>query len=178
MSLPRVTDVPTEHQLLAAARRGDASALGALYEAHGGMLLRLGVRITGSASDAEDLLHDLFVGLPELLGRYEHRAVLGAWLRGVMTRMALGRLRQGNRRDAIAGANALVSRTEGHPWDAIDLERSIALLGDGERAVFVLRQEGYAHEEIARLLGISSGASRVRHLRALKQLRATLEPIP
>ncbi|MEP6730455.1 MAG: RNA polymerase sigma factor [bacterium] len=168
----------SESELLSQARRGIATALAALYEAHAGELLRIGARITGNKSDAEDLLHDLFVGLPELLGRYEHRARLDAWLRGIMIRMAIGRLRLDTRR---AKANALEAHRStamrADPWSAMDLENAIAALPEGMRVVFVLRQiEGHSHDEIASLLGISSGAARVRYTRALRQLRAFLEP--
>jgi RNA polymerase sigma-70 factor (ECF subfamily) len=182
MSSARVTnrhDGPlTESELLAQARRGTPSAIGALYEAHAATLLRLGARITGSASDAEDLLHDLFVGLPELLSRYEHRSQLDAWLRAVMARMAIGRLRQGTRRERLTSSNVESERDSlGDPWGAMDLDRAISQLPEATRAVFVLRQvEGYTHDEIATLLDITSGASRVRHLRALRQMRALLEP--
>jgi RNA polymerase sigma-70 factor (ECF subfamily) len=183
MSLPCASDSTddrlTEDELLSHARRGLPSALGALYEAHGGSLLRLGARITGSMADAEDLLHDLFVGLPELLSRYEERSQLDAWLRGVMARMALGRVRQGKRRERLTYDAGVGERSDcrSDPWNALDLDRAIAALPDRTRIAFVLRQiEGYSHDEIARLLGISSGASRVRHLRALRQLRALLEP--
>jgi RNA polymerase sigma-70 factor (ECF subfamily) len=168
----------TEGELLAQARRGSASALGTLYESHAANLLQLGARITGSQSDAEDLLHDLFVGLPELLGRYEHRSQLDAWLRGVMARMAIGKLRQGNRRERLGSSTVAHGQDLlGDPWSAVDLDRAIAQLPETTRAVFVLRQiEGYSHDEIGVLLGITSGASRVRHLRALRQLRAFLDP--
>jgi RNA polymerase sigma-70 factor (ECF subfamily) len=168
----------TEIELLAQARRGTPSAIGTLYEAHAATLLRLGARITGSASDAEDLLHDLFVGLPELLGRYEHTSQLGPWLRGVMARMAIGRLRQAARRERLTSSNPTSDKHSlGDPWGAVDLDRAMSQLGETTRAVFVLRQiEGYSHDEIAMLLDITSGASRVRHLRALRQLRALLEP--
>jgi RNA polymerase sigma-70 factor (ECF subfamily) len=168
----------TEGELLAQARRGSPSAIGTLYESHAASLLRLGARITGSQSDAEDLLHDLFVGLPELLSRYEHRSQLDAWLRAVMARMAIGKLRQGTRRERLASSNVEKSHhTGGDPWSAVDLDRAIAQLPETTRAVFVLRQiEGYSHDEIGKLLDISSGASRVRHVRALQQLRAFLEP--
>ena len=175
----RIDAFSTEAELLAQARRGSPSAIGILYEAHGGLLLRLAMRITGSAADAEDLLHDLFIGLPELLSRYEHRSRLDAWLRAVITRMAIARLRQGARREQLASARHPEPERQavGDPWGAVDLDRALAQLSNTTRAVFVLRQvEGYSHAEIAVLLGISSGASRVRHLRALQQLRALLEP--
>lgn len=168
----------TEAELIAEARHGLPEALGALYETHGGGLLRLAMRLTGTRSEAEDLLHDLFVGLPELLGRYEHRSKLDAWLRGVMTRMAIGRMRLRRERDVSLDSdeNTHLGATTADPWNLIDLERAIARLSETERATLVLKLEGYSHEDIGALLGISSGASRVRHLRALRHLRTFLEP--
>jgi RNA polymerase sigma factor (sigma-70 family) len=172
--------VETSHgELIAGARRGAPAALASLYALYGGSLLRLATRITGSPADGEDLLHDLFVGLPELLSRYEHRERLDAWLRGVIIRMALARVR-------VSGVRVRVIETAAHtsqiaeltdPWNAIDIERAIASLTQEARAVFVLRLiEGYSHAEIAALLGLTNGAVRVRYLRALRQLRTLLEP--
>ena len=168
----------TETEIIAQARRGSPEALGALYETHGGGLLRLATRLSGSSAEAEDLLHDLFVGLPELLGRYEHRGKLDAWLRGVMTQMVIGRMRLRRKKDVSlnSGQDTNLPSTRDDPWNAIDLERAISRLTETERAAFVLKLEGYSHDEIAALLGISSGASRVRHLRALRHLRTFLDP--
>jgi RNA polymerase sigma-70 factor (ECF subfamily) len=59
--------------------------------------------------------------------------------------------------------------------DRIDLERSIALLPDGYRTVFVLHDvEGMKHEEIARRLGISTGTSKSQLSHGRKMLRALL----
>ena len=167
----------TESEIIAQARRGLPEGLAGLYETHGGGLLRLATRLGGSSAEAEDLLHDLFVGLPELLGRYEHRGRLDAWLRGVMTRMVIGRIRSRRKDVSLNSAEdrSLPARPA-DPWNAIDLERAISRLTDTERSAFVLKLEGYSHDEIAALLGISSGASRVRHLRALRHLRKFLEP--
>ena len=55
------------------------------------------------------------------------------------------------------------------------LERAIASLPDGLRAVFVLREvEGYSHAEIAALLEIRENTSQVRHHRAVRMLRSAL----
>lgn len=170
----------SDTELVERARRGLPEALGEMYERHATALLRLATRITGSVFDAEDVLHDLFVGLPELLRRYEHRERLDAWLRGVVVRMALARLRRDRRREHIIAPAAHTLRAADattDPWGALDLERALGTLSEGERAVFVLRQlEGCSHDEIATLLHITSGASRVRYLRALRRLRRLLEP--
>lgn len=60
--------------------------------------------------------------------------------------------------------------------ERVDLERAIASLPDGARAVFVLHDiEGYQHDEIARIAGTSVGTSKAQLHRARKLLRGKLE---
>jgi RNA polymerase sigma-70 factor (ECF subfamily) len=162
--------------LVEAVRAGDAAALGAVYDAHAPALHRVAFRLTGSAADAEDVVHDLFVGLPEALARYEDRGQLGAWLARAAVRLCLMRLRGARRRReaplidehaAAAGAEATAARA--------DLARAVGALPASLRAVFVLKVvEGYPHDDVAAALGITSGASRVRLARALRLLREAL----
>ncbi|PYO64311.1 MAG: hypothetical protein DMD71_13475, partial [Gemmatimonadetes bacterium] len=86
---------------MAAARRGEPPALAALYRAHGAAVFRLAYRLTGTREDAEDVVHDVFVGLPEALLRYEERGRLQSWLKRVAARVALMRLRQRGRRREV-----------------------------------------------------------------------------
>jgi RNA polymerase sigma-70 factor (ECF subfamily) len=136
----------------------------------------LAYRLVGAREDAEDVVHDVFVGLPEALRRYEERGSFAAWLKRVTARVALMRLRSGKRRREVA-----LERAGGHaeppaPLDGDGLQAAVNTLPDHLRAVLVLKEiEGYGHAEIAQLLGISEGASRVRLTRALKRLRNELE---
>src|SRR6266487_1253667 len=95
-----VSEHPQSADLVGGVRNGDPAALGLLYDAFGAGLFRLAYRLTGTREDAEDVVHDVFVGLPEALTRYEERGRLGAWLRRVTARVALMRLRgQARRRE-------------------------------------------------------------------------------
>jgi len=85
-------------ELIARARAGSPVALGMLYDAFSPGLFRLAYRLTGIREDAEDVVHDVFVGLPETLEGYEERGRLDAWLRRVTARVALMRLRGKARR--------------------------------------------------------------------------------
>jgi hypothetical protein len=62
-----MSSTPTMITLVAQARDGNADALSALYARHGQALMSLAYRLTGSRADAEDVLHDVFLGLPEAL---------------------------------------------------------------------------------------------------------------
>src|SRR5881628_1530907 len=106
MSTSAGTGIPAS--LIAEARAGSPDALATLYLEHGAALFRLAYRLVGGREDAEDVVHDVFVGLPEALRRYEERGRLGSWLKRVVARVALMRLRQVGRRrevslDAVAG---------------------------------------------------------------------------
>jgi RNA polymerase sigma-70 factor (ECF subfamily) len=168
-------DQPTDAVLVARVRDGSTDALGSIYERYAAMLYRLAVRLLGAVDDAEDLVQDLFVGLPEALRRYEERGRLEAWLRLVATRMALMLLRARRWTTESPVGLSAPGQSEDRLATRITLERAIAQLSDPLRVVFVLKEvEGYSHAEIAKLLGIRPGTSEVRLHRAIRTLRATL----
>jgi RNA polymerase sigma-70 factor (ECF subfamily) len=165
--------------LVRRARLGDSEALGGLYDGFGAGLYRLAYRLIGSREDAEDVVHDVFVGLPEALGRYEERGRLGAWLRRVTARVALMRLRRRNQRREVGleGADGVAAPlTSDWTSDHVALQGAVEALPVALRSVLVLKEmEGYSHAEIAALLGITAVTSRVRLLRAIRRLRRELE---
>ena len=163
--------------LATAAAAGSRDALAELYRRHRSAVHRVAYTITGSLHDAEDVLQDVFVGLPRALRRYEEGGKFEAWLKRVAARAALMRLRRAKRQAPpldfvrpswLDRSETLVQR--------LDLRDALRAMKPELRLVFVLREvEGYSHAEIADLLGISGGASRVRHHRAWKDLRRRLE---
>lgn len=164
----------TDADLARLVAGGDRDALGELYRRHAGALTRLAARLLVSRTEAEDAVQDLFVGLPEALGRYREDGRLDAWLRALVVNLALKRLRAGRRRAALE-ASQPISATQRQDPDSGDLRRAVDALPHGLRAVVILKiVEGYSHAEIAELLGISRGNCEIRLFRALRQLRKTL----
>jgi RNA polymerase sigma-70 factor (ECF subfamily) len=179
---PTSAKMPDAHaadaDLIARTRAGDPSALAALYRSYGPAVLTVALRLLASHAEAEDVLHDLFVGLPEALRRFEDRGLLGAWLKRVAARMALMRLRSTRRRAEVdlTAASDVALRDEGSRADTrAALEAAIRSLSPALRTVFVLREiEGLTHQEIADMLQISTSASEARLSRATSSLRARL----
>ena len=178
-----MTEPTNPAQLVARVRRGDPDALSDLYARYGNMLMAVAFRLVGSRTDAEDVLHDVFLGLPEALRRYDERGALEAWLKRVTARVALTRLRSRGRarevslndEDVSLPSHASMERLA----DVIAVQRAIDALPETLRLVFVLREvEGYSHAEIAELLEITTNASEVRLHRAIRSLRRTLSDEP
>lgn len=168
----------TSDEILRRARAGDPEGLAALYDHHAAALYRTAYRLSGSRPDAEDIVHDLFIGLPEALRRYEEQGNLRAWLTRVVVRLALMRARADRRRRTVPileADNVASTRRTDAPLEHEDVRTAVMALPPGLRVVFTLRQvEGFSHEEIGGMLGISAGASRVRLTRAIQLLRRLL----
>jgi len=166
-------------ELIRLTASGSPEGIAGLYRLYSARLLRLGRRLTGSRHDAEDIVHDLFLGLPEAIRSFEGRGSFDGWLSRVATRMALMRIRSTRRRREAALEDGHFVSDPAGAGEQSDLERHVAALPITLRAVLVLRQiEGYSHDEIGALLGISSGASRVRFSRAVQQLRQRMMEKP
>ena len=172
-------DVQTEAALVQRVRQGIPEAIGALFDLYGESAFRLAYRLLGTTEDAEDVVQDVFGGLSLALARYEEHGAFGAWLKRVVARTALMRLRAERRHEAVAarhsGDVAARSATGGDIALRVTLEDVQSALPERLRAVFVLRMiEGYSHDEIASALDISVSASKVRLHRAVRRLQQTL----
>lgn len=164
---------------IAATRAGDPSALAALYVAHGAVVRRVAYRILGDSDEAEEIVQDVFVGLPEALRHYREQGAFEPWLRTLAARTALMRLRAAQRRRGApldeAASIAVLPEADRLPT-RLALAAAIATLPETLRLVFILKEmEGHSHAEVAALLGIRVGTAEVRLHRALRRLRDILE---
>ena len=178
MPLAATNPFLSEDRLIRSAEQGESSALGELYDRHAASLFRVAYGLTGSREDAEDVVHDVFLGLPEALRRYEDRGNFTAWITRVAVRVVLMKARTTRRRGELALDETTEPRAPERTDDRAeyrDIERVIVTLPESLRTVFVLREiEGYSYDEIAQLIGVRAGTARVRFARALQLLRQTL----
>lgn len=177
-----VTERPPDVDPRQVVDAADADHLRALYDCYAKDLYRIAYRLTGSRTDAEDVVQDVFLGLPAALSGYQERGKLDAWIRKVTVRVALGRLRRRSRRKEVPLESApepSSGRSVHDSVETIDLQRALDALPETLRSVLVLKElEGYSHEEIGELLGIRAGAAKVRLHRAREMLRQRLRRTP
>jgi RNA polymerase sigma-70 factor (ECF subfamily) len=163
---------------VALAARGDVQAFARLYGTHSARIFNLARRMTTSES-AVDITQDIFLRAWEKLGTFRGESAFGTWLHRlainvILARRSAIRTEQGRIKDEDGLLDSLPARP-GASDLGLDFERAIEWLPEGAKTVFVLYDvEGYQHEEIATMLGISSGTSKAQLHRARMILRKHL----
>jgi RNA polymerase sigma-70 factor (ECF subfamily) len=151
----------------------------------------LALRLTGDEHDAHDAVQDAYLRAFRSIRRFRGDAAFSTWLHRITancskTLLSLRRRASHQDLDALSGAedeSALADREPDHDPEArscrgVELDRlarALATLPSGLRAVVVLRDvHDLTHEAIARRLGISLSAAKVRLHRARRRLRDEL----
>jgi len=90
----------TDAAAVALARDGDSEAFRVLVERHSRAVFRLAHRMTGNASDAEDVVQDTFLKAYKQLGRFESRANFATWLHRIAVNCSIDLIRARPHREA------------------------------------------------------------------------------
>ncbi len=177
---PDVALSDSEAADVALAASGDAQAFERLYRLHVVRIHSLARRMIGF-EEADEVTQDVFVRAWEKLGSFKGRSTFGTWLYRLATNLMLGRRAAiGRERSRYATKEGVLDNMQGSPVRpelAIDFEQAIGRLPNGARQVFVLHDvEGFKHDEIGEMLGVSAGTSKAQLHRARMRLRQYLEP--
>ena len=184
----------TDAVAVALARDGNSEAFRALVEQHSRAVYRLAHRLTGNASDAEDIVQETFLRAYKQIGRFESRANFGTWLHRIAVNCSIDLIRSRPHREAgrdaadldLIGSGPVTTKTvEASPERLMlsaEVQQQIGVamttLSQMERAAFVLRHfEGHSIEEISRALGLKVNAAKHSVFRAVKKMRVALEPL-
>jgi len=154
----------------------------ALYRTHHAPLVRYLTRLCGDPDLADDAAQEAFVRLSERPPANERE--VRAWLFTVATNVVRDARRSGRRRAEILAADpASVSPEIGgaDPSDdavRAELRRRVRAaldeLSERDRAVLLMREEGFKHREIASAVGITTGSVGTVIARALDRLAERL----
>jgi len=170
----------SDAQLVRACLRGDQGSQQRLYEQYKRQMYRVCLRYAASREDAEDYLQEAFIRVFRDLRQFRMEGPLGAWIRKVVVNSILQQLRKRKLDFSdtdISELEHLSAREEDVPGnlDAQILTKYIQGLPDGYRTVFNMYViEGFTHQEIGNMLGISSGTSKSQLSKARAMLRTKI----
>jgi RNA polymerase sigma-70 factor (ECF subfamily) len=111
------------------------------------------------------------------LGRYRGEGSLSGWIKKICISKALMRLRRTIRfaDESVESAAEMILGQPDSLSSRLDIEQAMMRLGDTARVVVWLHDvEGFTHEEIAALMGMSVSFSKSQLSRAHARLRALL----
>jgi len=176
--------VPTDDSAdVALAAAGDRRAFERLYREHVNRVFTICTRMCGNRIRGEELTQDVFVRAWEKLPQFRGEAQFSTWIHRVAVNIALtDRKNEARNRkrmvedEADQGDTPLqkASVTPGY-GDRMDITAAMERLPKGARQIFVLHDiEGYKHEEIAEMCGITAGGSKAQLHRARLLLREAL----
>jgi RNA polymerase sigma-70 factor (ECF subfamily) len=170
-------------ELVGRIRSGDAAAFEVLYKQHATRLYNLTSRMTGARGGADDLLQDVFLLAFRKIGSFRGESSLGTWLYRLAMNHCLDVLR--NRQTRMSQQTDSLDEPDATPVASpvpvlgavsrIDLERAIEALPPACRAAFLLHDvEGFGHQEVGTMLGISEGTSKSQVHKARMRIRSYL----
>jgi len=172
---------PNDARLIAAATAGDRGAFEQLVRRHYRAAFTVALARTDNRADAEDLVHDAFVRAAERLEHCRHPEKFAAWLCAIVRNLAHNLRTRGLSAHTTIIQHDTIASTESPERDAQlaelrdRLQSALATLPVIQREVVLLHDvDGRTHDEIALIVGTSSGMCRQHLFKARKRLRALL----
>ena len=171
-------------ELARLAALGNISAFEILYERYHRRTYSLCLRMTSSQTESEDLTQEVFIQLFRKVGSFRGESAFSTWLHRLTVNQVLMHFRRRSVKNEKTSEDGeipeqIVPGTENQSkmpvLDRIALKRAIEQLPPGYKSAFVLHDvEGYEHEEVSKILGISVGTSKSQLHKARLKLRGLL----
>jgi len=186
---PAAAEVPFDEttpdiELCRMAAGGNIAAFELIYEKYHRRTYSLCLRMTSSQTEAEDLTQEVFIQLFRKIGSFRGDSAFSTWLHRLTVNQVLMHFRRRsvkNERTSDDGempeqtVRGTADPNKMAVVDRIALKNAIAELPNGYRNVFILHDvEGFEHEEVARMMGISVGTSKSQLHKARLKLRGLL----
>ena len=170
----------SEQLLISRVCERDQQAFRQLYELHVDWIHALCYRLTGNRASAEEATQEIFLRVWDKIASFNGESSFRTWLHSVATRGAISWQRRQKSwleriqtaTDSPEEANMVADAAT----DLSPLDRLLPRLPERARMVFVLHAiEGYRHEDIARTMKITIGASKAHFHRARQMIGQWLE---
>lgn len=170
-------------ELVKQCKQGSRKAQYEIYRLYSKAMFNVCLRILNHRGEAEDALQEAFIDAFLKIGKFRQEASFGSWLKQIVVNKAISQLRKRKGIWVDIEAGKEVFEDESRLGYASDLEenntdyridaimKGMEELTEGYRVVLSLYLfEGYDHEEISEVLGISISTSRTQFMRGKARL--------
>lgn len=174
----------SDEQLIQWVADGDASCLGTLFERHHRSVYQFCLQLTRSPAASEDLVQDVFLKLLQKAASFRGEGSCKAWIFNIARNVAFDYLRRAERRTTVddggdENLERLVDHRSTEQVAAAEqnlnlVARALAEIPTAAREVIWLGRFVFDdYDDLARALGCTVSAARVRMHRAMQQLNST-----
>ena len=170
--------------LIEECRKGSRKAQYEIYKLYFRAMFNTSLRILNDRTEAEDVMQESFLKAFESLDQFRAEVSFGAWLKKIVINKSLDALKKKKKfalepLETIDKETLFDSEDESVPVTPGDIQvirDEIFKLPEGYRIVLSLYLlEGYDHDEIAEILGITASTSRSQYSRARQKLLRILK---
>ncbi len=166
-------------EIIDQCREGSQKAQFQLYKLYYKPMYSICLRMINNETEAEDVMQEAFLSAFRKIDTYKGEVSFGAWLKKIVINRSLDVLKKRKVKfeEINEKTNQIVDfQMETKEVNVQVIKDAIQKLPDGYRVVLSLYLiEGYDHEEISEILGISNSNSRTQYLRAKNKLRELLK---
>ncbi|HAP01138.1 MAG TPA: RNA polymerase subunit sigma-70 [Bacteroidetes bacterium] len=160
-----------DQELIAGCLRGERKYQESLYNQYGSTMFSICLRYGCDYYQAEDILQEGFIKVFNNLKNFRNEGSFEGWMKRIFVNTSIEWLRRNKMMNQALEIETtplnMVQRDSFSELAAEDLLKLIQSLSTGYRTVFNLYAiEGYAHKEIAEMLGINEGTSKSQLARA------------
>jgi RNA polymerase sigma-70 factor, ECF subfamily len=172
----------TDRELVEGCRRGEREAFQILFETYKDKVYSIALRFSGNEALAMDIAQDTFLKLFSSIADFRGDSLFSTWVYRLVVNSCLDHKRRSWRLIPIADELLAVLRAPGDALTSVmrtemseRVQSAVEKLPAEQRIVVVLRYtEGLAYEQIAEVVGCSTGTVASRLNRAHKALERRL----
>ncbi|HPX05732.1 MAG TPA: sigma-70 family RNA polymerase sigma factor [Tenuifilaceae bacterium] len=164
------------HQaLIDDCKRGSSEAQFEIYKLYYKSMYNTSLRIVANEAEAEDIMQEAFFKAFDKISSYRNEVSFGAWLKRIVVNASIDSLKKKRAMlvplDEAHGIGSTDETNDIEPESVEQLKAALEKLPEGYKLVLNLNYiEGYSHEEIASMLGITASTSRSQLTRAKQKL--------
>lgn len=168
--------------LIELCKKNNRDAQKEIYKLYSKSMYNTSLRIVKNSMTAEDVVQEAFIAAYTSIRQFKGEVPFAAWLRRIVINKSIDWLR----RNRFTFYELQETNTPMEEYDREELydyadklervKQEVLNLPDGYRMIFSMYYlEGYDHDEIGKILGISASTSRSQLTRAKKLLLKNLE---
>ncbi|MFD2145154.1 RNA polymerase sigma factor [Mucilaginibacter antarcticus] len=173
--------IDKHYNLVFECKQGSKRACHDLYKLYAKAMLNVAFRIVGNVTEAEDVLQEAFLDAFRRIHDFRQETTFGLWLKQIVVSRSINLLRK-RKVELVELGDDVDNIPDEQPEGDEELQYKVAQvknamteLPEGYKQVISLYLiEGYDHEEIGQILGITENTSRTQFLRAKRKLSEIL----